>query len=99
MRRVKRDKRRVAVAPIGNHVQECSVGVLVRFHGVEVGHDAARIGKADAKADSAFTGNAVDGDDAECALDLRDDDERLPFRRRIGSARARRKPPADQPVG
>ena len=85
MRRIERDERRIAVAPVGELFEQRVVGRLVGLRDAKIGNGAARIGKAHAEADAPPLGDPVDGDDAERVLDLRDDGERRCLRRRAGS--------------
>ena len=90
MRRIERDERRIAVAPIGELFEKRVVGRLVGFLHAKIGNGAARIGEAHAQANSSPLGIFVDRDDAHRILDFCDDGERR-FPGRI-SHEARRKP-------
>ena len=52
MRRIERDERRIAVAPVGELFEERMVGRLVGLGDDKIGNGAARIGKARAQADA-----------------------------------------------
>ena len=87
IRRVERDERRIAVAPVSELFEERVVGRLVGLDNDEVGNGATRIGETHAQADASPFGIPVEGDDAQRVLDLGDDGERrLILRRRGGSA-------------
>ena len=76
VRKIERDERRIAVAPVGELFEERMVGRLVGLGHDEIGDGAACIGKGGAQADSPPLGNFVDCDDANRALDFFDDGER-----------------------
>ena len=76
MRRIERDERRIAVAPVGELFEKRMVGRLVGLLNAQIGNSAARIGEAHAQADSSPLGILVDRDDAQRVLDLCDDGER-----------------------
>jgi hypothetical protein len=88
-RRIERDQRRIAVAPIGDALQECAVGRLVSLGDDEIGMAAAGVCEAHAHRNATAFGNAVRGDDAERALDLRNDRERRSLRKRAASLSVR----------
>ena len=97
MRRIERDERRIAVAPVGDRLEQRAVGRLVGFLHDEIGMRAARIGEAHAEPDAAPLGERVDRDDAQRALDLGHDGKRLSLRRRGGSPLRSRSAPPRQP--
>ena len=76
MRRVERDERGIAVAPIRNLFEEIVIGRLVGFLHAKVGDGALRIGKGQIKTKPAPRGILVESDDAHRILDFRDDGER-----------------------
>ena len=82
MRRIERDERRIAVAPIGKLLQKRMIRRFIRLGDAKIRYRAARIGKALAEPDAPQLGGPVQRDDAHRVSDLGDDCERLPLRRR-----------------
>lgn len=81
MRRIERDERRIAVAPVGDRLEQRPVGGLVSFFDAKIRNGPARIGKACPKPHATTLGDTVDRDDAQRALDLRDNGKRRLRRR------------------
>jgi hypothetical protein len=85
MRKIERDQRRIAIAPVGDLLQKRTVGNFVGLLDHKVGDGAACIGKRQTGTESSQLGILVESNDPHCILDLRDDGKR---RRRLLTRRA-----------
>ena len=94
--RIEADQRRVAVAPVGDGVDETPVRFLVALGDRKRRIHGARIGERHAEPQAEALGRIVHGHDPLRALDRLDDDERLIRRGQAAGEPIGRKAPQPQ---